>query len=96
MSKEVQIACPKCEWKPDGGEYWQCTCGHVWDTFKTAAKCPQCKKQWNYTQCIAWRGGCNQQSPHIDWYRNLDEILEEELTSVAETAPASGPKKQCA
>ncbi len=92
MSEELEIACPKCEWKPDGGEYWQCLCGHTWDTFKTAAKCPRCKKQWHYTQCIAWRGGCNQQSPHIDWYRNLDELLEEELESMEAAVRNASPR----
>ncbi len=82
MSYEFKIACPKCNWEPDGGEYWGCTCGHVWDTFKTAAQCPVCKKQYRYTQCIGWRGGCDQSSLHIEWYRNLDDILKEELEAV--------------
>ena len=44
-----KIACPKCEWEPDGGEYWGCSsCGHVWDTFKTAARCPSCGKQYHH------------------------------------------------
>jgi hypothetical protein len=29
----MYIACPKCDWRPDGGAYWVCTCRHVWDTF---------------------------------------------------------------
>ena len=82
MSKEIKIACPKCNWEPDGGEYWGCTCGHVWNTFATAAKCPNCGKQWKDTQCIPFRGGCYEFSPHIDWYRNLDNIIEKEIESL--------------
>ncbi len=85
MGKETKIACPKCNWEPDGGKYWGCTCGYVWNTFATAAVCPACKKQYEYTQCIGYAGGCNQMSPHIDWYRELDEILEEALEEVVET-----------
>ena len=31
--KHLKIQCSSCEWKHDGGEYWQCNCGKVWDTF---------------------------------------------------------------
>ncbi len=81
--KEEKIACPKCDWEPDGGEYWGCsTCGHTWDTFKTAARCPSCGTQYRHTQCIPHAGGCNQSSPHIDWYRHLDDWLKEEIESI--------------
>jgi len=82
MQREEKIACPKCNWEPDGGEYWGCTCGHVWDTFKTAARCPVCGKQYKHTQCIAYVGGCNVSSLHIDWYRHLDDWLEEEIEEI--------------
>jgi len=82
---EEKIACPKCDWEPDGGEYWGCTCGHTWDTFKTAARCPACGKQYRYTQCIGYVGGCNQSSPHIDWYRHLDDWLREQLEQIEVT-----------
>jgi hypothetical protein len=86
MASEVKIECPKCAWEPDGGAYWQCTCGHIWDTFSTAARCPVCAKQWEYTQCIPHRGGCVAMSPHLDWYKGLDRWLEEELASISELA----------
>lgn len=82
--KDLEIACPKCNWEPDGGEYWQCDCGQVWDTFTTAAKCPKCGKQHKQTACIPWAGGCTAMSPHLDWYRNLDDILRRNLEEINE------------
>ncbi len=81
---EVEILCPKCDWKPDGGKYWRCTCGNVWNTFETAGKCPQCNKIWDETACPGpgFPGGCGKWSPHIDWYRNLDYILQLELKKI--------------
>ncbi len=78
---DLKISCPKCEWVPDGYPYWQCDCGYVWNTFDTAAKCPSCKKQHVYTQCPV---GCHQMSPHIDWYKDLDEWLEEIIAQINE------------
>lgn len=75
----LKIACPKCSWEPDGGEYWGCSkCGHTWNTFETAARCPKCGFQYTDTQCIPFRGGCHQMSPHEDWYHwrvDLKELL---------------------
>lgn len=83
MSKDLKIACPKCQWEPDGGAYWGCDkCGHSWNTFDTGGRCPSCSKQFKYTQCIGHRGGCNRSSPHLDWYTELDNWLEEELESI--------------
>ncbi|PHN06186.1 hypothetical protein [Flavilitoribacter nigricans] len=79
---EVRIACPKCDWEPDGKPYWSCTCGHVWNTFDTGGRCPACKKQWEWTQCVVHAGGCLAMSPHLDWYRGLDEWLEEEISKI--------------
>jgi len=78
----IKIRCPKCEWEPDGKPYWQCSCGTVWDTFSTGARCPACHKVWDYTQCIEHAGGCNAFSPHLDWYSGLDDmvkLLKEEI-----------------
>jgi hypothetical protein len=76
---KIEIACPKCNWKPDGGKHWECDCGHVWDTFATAARCPACGKQHHETQCPWDVAGCGKFSPHIDWYRNLDTITQYEI-----------------
>jgi hypothetical protein len=89
MSKEVSIQCPKCSWEPDGGEHWRCDCGHVWDTFETAARCPNCKKQWQETQCPAPAGGCSAFSPHLDWYQGLDEWLRDELERILQAEPSA-------
>ena len=75
---EIKIVCPKCEWEPAANDVWQCTCDHLWNTFETAAKCPACSKQWQDTQCHA----CRKYSPHIDWYKGLDEALRKELEAI--------------
>ncbi|MCB0594894.1 MAG: hypothetical protein H6557_22640 [Lewinellaceae bacterium] len=85
MTEDIKIECPKCGWEPDGGAYWSCTCGHVWDTFATAGRCPACNKQWKHTQCIGYKGGCNQFSLHLDWYKGLDGWLERELEAIEKT-----------
>ncbi|GLR16413.1 hypothetical protein [Portibacter lacus] len=86
MSKEVKIMCPKCDWEPDGGSWWMCECGHSWNTFETTGRCPKCKKIWQDTQCPGpgVPNGCGEWSPHIDWYRNLDEKLRAELEKALE------------
>ncbi|PUZ22445.1 hypothetical protein DCM91_14335 [Chitinophaga costaii] len=71
----LKIRCPKCKWEPDGKPYWQCSCGHVWDTFTTGGRCPACQKVWEDTCCIYPPAGCLQWSPHLDWYEHLDNIL---------------------
>jgi len=86
---ELIIECPKCKWKPDGGKYWMCSCGHSWNTFETAGRCPACSKQWKDTCCpTGFVGGCGQWSPHLDWYKNLDDMLIEELKKINENIPA--------
>lgn len=73
----IKIRCPKCHWEPDGKPYWQCGCGHQFDAFVSAGTCPECGKDWEFTQCVDFAGGCNHVSPHLDWYGNLDKIVEE-------------------
>lgn len=86
MSTNIEIKCPKCEWKPDGGAYWHCECGNQWNTFATTGRCPKCKKMWKDTQCPGPEapGGCGKWSPHIDWYHNLGDKLKEELEKAME------------
>jgi hypothetical protein len=84
---DMEIACPKCSWKPDGKPYWECDCGHVWDTFSTLGRCPACKKVWDETQCpkswpvlnwlVAGPSGCGCWSKHLDWYRISGNQIEE-------------------
>ena len=82
---EEKIACPKCEWEPDGKPYWHCdNCQARFDTFETTAICPNCRKQFRDTQCIA----CREFSPHPDWYRNLDAWLREQLARIREAVAA--------
>jgi len=85
MDQELKIACPKCSWEPDGGAYWACTkCGCSWNTFDTRGKCPSCGKQYHNTQCIGYRGGCDKMSPHLDWYTDLSNVVDELLKSIEE------------
>lgn len=67
---QLIIQCPHCEWRPDGGKHWGCSCGHLWNTFKTKAKCPKCEIQWENTSCIV----CGKSSPHSDWYITPTEL----------------------
>lgn len=64
------IQCSICEWNPDGGKHWGCSCGHLWNTFKTKGKCPKCKTQWEDTRCP----GCGKSTPHKEWYKTKEEI----------------------
>lgn len=79
---DIRIACPKCDWEPDGQPYWACSCGFVWNTFDTAGRCPRCRKQWEWTACIPHAGGCPATSPHLDWYHGLDDWLVEMLEEI--------------
>ncbi len=81
--EHIKIECPQCGWEPDGGAYWMCSqCHHIWNTFDTAAQCPSCGFQHEYTSCIPYAGGCYAYEPHVDWYKNLDDIVQEELNEV--------------
>lgn len=73
----MKVRCPKCSWEPDGNAYWQCHCGHQWNTFETAARCPACGFQHEKTSCVPFAGGCHAHSDHLDWYEGLDDIIEE-------------------
>jgi len=86
---DLIIECPKCKWKPDGGKHWQCSCGHTWNTFETAGRCPVCRKQWQDTCCPNLVGGCGKWSPHLDWYKNLDDMLRKELEAIILEKPIS-------
>ena len=68
--EDIRIRCPKCEWEPDGGPYWECDCGTRWNTFDTMGTCPRCGRKWHDTQCPGpfFPGGCGAWSPHDDWY----------------------------
>ena len=74
----MYIACPKCDWRPDAGSLWRCSCQHVWNTFQTHGVCPACGKAWKVTQCLV----CHAYSDHEDWYHDDDDItVEEYLTN---------------
>jgi hypothetical protein len=64
FSGRGRIRCPKCAWRPRKSDRWACGCGCEWNTFDTAARCPQCGKQWHHTRCLH----CYEWSPHVDWY----------------------------
>jgi len=77
---EQRIACPRCRWEPRAEDNWWCECNHVWNTFDTGGRCPQCHRQWEDTQCLS----CGEWSPHLDWYLDLDEQLADSLAEVEE------------
>ena len=84
----IKIVCPKCEWEPKPTDLWQCSCRHSWHTFDTCGRCPECGKQWNDTQCHGpWNGGCARWSPHVDWYKGLDELMRRELERALRQEP---------
>lgn len=77
---KLLILCPKCSYKPKSQDRWLCTCGHVWNTFDTAGKCPACDYQWQHTQCPSL--SCNKWSPHKDWYViDIDDEVKESTNS---------------
>jgi hypothetical protein len=78
---EQKIACPKCDWEPRAHDIWMCSCFYMWNTFDTGGRCPKCRKQWADTQCLA----CHEWSPHLDWYRDLEDQLEDALAEVEES-----------
>jgi len=84
--ENTKIACPKCSWEPSADSHWGCTCGHMWNTFDTGGTCPVCDRQWKDTQCLS----CQQWSPHLDWYLDLGEWVEELLESIPEHQTIEG------
>lgn len=75
---EPQIFCPRCAWRPQGENRWQCSprmggCGTVWNAFWTAGVCPGCAYRWQITFCPS----CRQFSPHEDWYHWPEGMTEE-------------------
>ena len=78
----MKIYCPLCRWEPRSGDRWQCFpgCGHVWNTFDTGGKCPQCGKVWRDTVCLA----CHCWSKHHDWYHDLPPVEVDEVEEVME------------
>lgn len=58
------FACPACGEAPPIGPYWRCgKCGAQFDTFETAATCPQCAEHFAVTRCFA----CGHATPINDW-----------------------------
>jgi hypothetical protein len=62
------IRCPKCHWRPGEQTRWGCRCRHLWNTFRTAGRCPSCDVQWTVTVCHR----CGEVSPHVAWYMQDD------------------------
>jgi hypothetical protein len=78
-SADLLIRCPACKWEPDGLPLWQCACGHSWDVFATAGRCPECGLVQTHTRCLPRAGGCGVESPHLDWYAGLGQAVDEML-----------------
>ena len=65
-AKHAPIRCPRCTWVPTADDAWECECGHAWNTFETAGRCPACAKIWEETWCLE----CREPSEHQAWYRD--------------------------
>ena len=66
-SGRPDVACPGCHYRPTAFDVWICQpdgCGHVWDTFTTAGRCPGCDAQFPWTACPA----CGRAFAHKAWY----------------------------
>ncbi len=83
----MNVHCPHCDWTPAGGELWECTCGHRWDTFATRARCPRCGKQWEVTVCLR----CHQVSSHRSWYVEAREARDALIARLEEEARLNLP-----
>jgi Zn-dependent protease len=58
------FACPSCNANPPIGAFWICSlCRAKFDTFETAASCPNCSKLFSTTTCL----DCRTQSPVSTW-----------------------------
>ena len=85
----ADIHCPKCRWEPRALDRWECSCGHVWNTFDTFGRCPKCRHVWRETMCLS----CVRWSPHADWYHNLPDVDVEALLEegvLEDDAPGAG------
>lgn len=70
------IACPRCDWRPDISDVWDCpNCRGIWNVFTTHAVCPRCGTVSQTTHCLK----CDQWSDHQDWYHFDDDLTVEEL-----------------
>jgi Zn-dependent protease len=64
LPRRPGFACPSCRTAPLIGEYWRCgQCQQVYDTFATAAVCPQCGARSAQTTCV----DCRQSAPISEW-----------------------------
>lgn len=86
-TEKADIFCPKCEWKPQSEDRWECvpSCGTVWNTFWTRAVCPGCGVKWPSTQCFE----CEVFSPHDEWYHYREPESEERDAQTAEERHAT-------
>jgi Zn-dependent protease len=68
LPRREGFACPSCRTAPPVGEFWRCgNCGKGFDTFLTRAMCPNCRSQFNSTQCL----DCGTARPINEWMNDL-------------------------
>jgi len=64
LPRRQEFACPSCKTSPPIGPYWVCGhCRQPFDTFQTAAVCPNCSAQFPVTRCL----DCGEQHPMNEW-----------------------------
>jgi hypothetical protein len=80
----TEIKCPKCRVKPRAYDRWKCDkCRFGWHTFDTFGQCPRCGHVHKQTRCFV----CKRISPHIDWYTDPDDNIEEIVKEILEAVP---------
>ena len=50
--------------------------------------------EWQNTQCPGDFGGCDQWSPHIDWYHGLDKAILKEISKIEKSKTQKQPVKK--
>lgn len=83
--------CPSCHENPPAGDFWGCPCGTRFDTFVTAAACPNCRRMFDATSCPR----CGAASSLGMWYSAqafpvLTSPAAPPTLSFSQTAPATG------
>ena len=71
LPRRPEFSCPVCASSPPTGAYWLCRqCQKPFDTFATAAVCPQCGMVHETTTCL----DCGKSRPMAEWQKPVHNI----------------------